>query len=1018
MRINVEHQVVAGRLRFSAPALYRARSLMVRVEEAVRALDPVIEVRGNPLTTRVLVSYRIDQHSQQMIDKIEAALQDILPDQATGKTTARPSESVGRTATARASTKANQKSAAMESRVDSGLLQRHHWHAQDIEDIIKHFKVDISNGLSVAEALKRLQLHGPNAFGQQKIRSDISILLEQFKSLPVAMLGVSAAIAIATGGRADAAVILGVVLINALIGFGTERQAERTIASLGSMAPTHAPVIRDGAQQHIEVVNIVPGDLISLGPGIQVAGDARLVSSRRLTVDESALTGESLPVNKSSDGRFAIDTPLSERGNMLHMGTLVTGGNGHAMVVQTGKDTELGQIQSMVDSTRPPETPMEKQLGRLSTQLGILSGVVCAGIFGIGLLRGQPLLQMLNSAVSLAVAAVPEGLPAVATTTLALGIREMNRHHVAVRKIEAVETLGSVQVLCLDKTGTLTRNHMTVVEVQTMGGIYQVRDGQYFDQQQPVQVNADLCQLMEIVTLCNEASVEGEHPSGSPTEIALLELSAFHRMSKSALLQRYRTLEVRERAEDRPLMSSIHRDGEDGLLLAVKGRPAEVLERCSHKMVNGEILPLDTDDRQLLSIANDRMAGEALRVLAVAFRRDGTAASRSARGLIWLGMVGMQDPLRPGMEELIEHNHRAGIRTVMITGDQSATAYAIAKQLGLADGGSLKILDSSQLDKMDPELLASLVGKVDVFSRVSPAHKLRIVLALQKAGLVVAMTGDGINDGPALKAADIGIAMGASGTDVARSVADIVIDDDNLQTISVAVSQGRTIYANIRKTIHYLLSTNFSEIEVMLAGIVSGLGAPLNPMQLLWINLMTDIFPGLALSFEPPSEDVMERAPRAPDTPMISNQRLGVMAIESGFITLGAMAAFLYGRTSGGPGRGSTLAFHSLTFAQLLHSISSRSERHSLFDRPALPRNIWFERALLGTAAAQMATVFVPPLRNLMGTTPLRMVDGLVIAAGAGLPLLANEVFKVVRRKHGWSVHRGQLQGGMNDVDN
>jgi len=1010
--IEVIHDRVPGRLRFSAPGLYRSRVIKQRVEQVLSSLEPIHTVSVNELTARVLIQYQASLAPARICELIDEALLGILPQGL------KPS--------------AKKRARQARPRPTAGGKKVHHsakrhppheyvpWHTLALKEVIDRLVVDPELGLSMQEALARLERYGPNQFGSQQIRSDLTIFIEQFKSLPVAMLAISAGIAIATGGRVDAAVILSVVMLNAAIGYATERQAERTIASLGSMAPTHATAIRDGVATEVIVSEIVPGEVIRLSPGVQIPGDARLSAAHRLTVDESALTGESLPVSKSAEVSPAIDTPLSNRTNMLYMGTVVTGGNGRALVVQTGSQTELGQIQSMVDTTRPPETPMEKQLGRMSTQLGILSAAVCAGIFGIGLIRGQPRLQMLNSAVSLAVAAVPEGLPAVATTTLAIGIKDMKRRRVAVRKVEAVETLGSVQVLCLDKTGTLTRNHMTVVTVETLQEAYRIEEGQFLMDSGPVDLKAkpELQHLLQMIALCNEASLENGNGNGSSTEVALLELAIAMGLDIDGLRGAYQTLEVRERAEGRPLMSSIHEDG-DRLLLAVKGRPNETLERCSEKMVAGQAVPLSDNDRQAILDANERMAGQALRVLGVAYRRMGKRSKRSARKLVWLGLVGMQDPLRPGMPELIKQYHQAGIKTVMITGDQSGTAYAIGKQLGLANGKALEILDSTQLDKMDPSLLAGLVRRVDVFARVSPAHKLRIVQALQEAGTVVAMTGDGINDGPALKAADIGVAMGESGTDIARSVADVVIEDDNLQTMAVAVRQGRTIYANIRKTIHYLLSTNFSEIEVMLVGITTGLGPPLNPMQLLWINLVTDIFPGLALSFEAATDDVMERPPRPSDTPIITRERLGVMAIESAFITTGAMAAFLFGRATGGQLRGSTLAFHTLTMAQLLHAIASRSTHHSIFDRPRLPRNKWLERALIGTAASQLATMFVPPLRRLMGTSMIGPLDLLVIATGAGLPLLANEAFKELRQLSNTRTHsedeKQQLGNHTND---
>jgi Ca2+-transporting ATPase len=642
---------------------------------------------------------------------------------------------------------------------------------------------------------------------------------------------------------------------------------------------------------------------------------------------------------------------------------------------------------------------MQRQLGSMGGQLAILSGLVCAGVFAVGILRGQGWVQMLKSAVSLAVAAVPEGLPAVATTTLALGIQRMRRRQVAVRKLEAVETLGSVQVICLDKTGTLTLNRMSVMELYCGRNVLRMDGGRLAGDQGPVRAgdSAELRRLLEVVALCSEAQLgEGEELDGSPTENALVEAAIAGGIDVRELRRRYPREQIRYRAEDRPFMSTLHTAGEDLCLMAVKGSPGEVLERCEAFLDRGEARPLDDRFRQDIQRANERMAGEALRVLGVAFAEVGRVErERRTAGLTWLGLIGMADPLRPGMRELVADYHAAGIETVMITGDQSATAYAIGKQLGLSNGRELRILDSSSLEKLDPDLLAGLVRRVHVFSRVSPAHKLRIVQALQRSGRVVAMTGDGINDGPALKAAEIGIAMGLSGTDVARSVSDVVLEDDNLHTMHEAVRQGRTIYANIRKTIHFLLSTNFTEIEVMLAGVAFGFGQALSPMQLLWINLISDIFPGLALSLEPPEPDAMERGPRDVNAPVIGRGDLGRMAGESALITAGAVASYLYGlgRYGRGP-RAGTLVFNTLTVGQLLHALSCRSAQETLFSARRRPPNPYLNWALGGSLAAQGVISSVPALRRLLGTSPLGLADLGVVAAGALGPLLVNEGLK------------------------
>lgn len=950
-------------------------------------MQVVQTTRVNERTAGVLIHYEPSCESGNVVEQVDQALEEVLPE-------IKLSEP-------KTETEGPRSSVEPKVRRQPASPRTRNWHALSLSEVLQQLEVDAGLGMTLGEAMERLERYGFNRIGKQEKRSEIAIFLEQFKSLPVAMLGASAVVALLTGGRLDAAVIVSVVLINAGIGFYTERQAEHTIASLDSMAPKRAAVLRDGKIDSIEVENVVPGELLLLTPGSQIAADARLVSARRLTVDESALTGESLPVNKKLSDEVSAEIPLSDRFNMLHMGTVVTGGNARAVVVETGDRTELGQIQSMVETTRPPETPLERQLQQLGTQLGILSGVICAGIFVIGILRGQPRLEMLNTAISLAVAAVPEGLPAVATTTLAMGIRDMNRRDVAVRKIEAVETLGSLKVLCLDKTGTLTRNHMSVVAAQ-QAGRQMITDEASLSEGTDTGDDIDIVawhQLMKIITLCNDAEVEQERLTGSATEVALLELAQSNRIDVDGLRGQYPRLETRERAEGRPLMSTVHR-GKDGLLVAVKGRPVEVLERCDSVIVDGKPRPLDGDWQTQMLAANDAMAENALRVLAVAYAEIGADAPRDAENLTWVGLVGLQDPLRPGMAELMAEFHHSGIKTVMITGDQSATAHAIANELGLAADRGLEILDSSSLDKIDPQLLSGLVKRIDVFSRVSPAHKLRIVQALQQAGAVVAMTGDGINDGPALKAADIGVAMGKAGTDIARSVSDVVIKDDNLHTMHIAVRQGRTIYSNIRKMIHYMLSANFSEIEVMLAGIATGMGSLLNPKHLLWINLVTDIFPGLALSFEPASDDVMRQQPRPSDAPIITRERLGIMSIESAFISAGTLAAFFYGNRAGGRAHGSTLAFQTLTLAELVHSYACRSENQSIFSNRKLPRNPALEKALAGTAALQALTLVLPPVRRVMGNTPVGLADLLVIAAGAVGPMMANELYKDLRNRH------------------
>jgi Ca2+-transporting ATPase len=969
------------------------------LEHLLTANKKIKSFKANPLTSNLLIHYVSSQKPQWVI----ALLLSILAKQGIEYA-------------------ANDQVAPVISQRETSRLQRHSkvtdpssihpikptdqtWHTLPLEQLTKKLASDPETGLTLDEAHQRLLKYGPNSLVKPQIKSDFAILLEQFNSLPVGLLTLSALVSAATGGIMDAAVILGVVGINAVIGFYTERQANRTIESLTQVRVRSTQVLRGNIEYALPIQHLVPGDVIILKPGDYVAADARLLGGNHLSVDEASLTGESMPVNKEAERLCNLNTPLADRQNMVYMGTLVTGGSGIAMVVGTAKSTQLGKIQQLVATIKAQDTPLEHQLDEMGARLAILSGLVCAGIFSIGILRGQAWVQMLKSSVSLAVAAVPEGLPAVATTTLALGIREMRQHQVAVRDLKAVETLGSVQVFCLDKTGTLTLNHMSLVSIYCGGEHYAIDGRRFLNQERVIQPQEHdhLRWLLEIVALCSDVALNGNADAlqlnGSSTENALVEAALAGDIDVRAQRRRYPRLETRYRAEDRPFMSTLHADkySNKRYLLAVKGGTREVLARCDFYLTGEQILPLDDEVRGTIRQVNEQMAGRALRVMGVAYGWTKGSKPAQHRHLIWVGLVGMADPLRPGMRELIRRYHDAGIETIMITGDQSATAYAIGKQLGLSNGQPLRILDSASLDKLDPDLLAGLVKQTHIFSRVSPAHKLRIVQALQAGGRVVAMTGDGINDGPALKAAEIGVAMGRGGTDVARSVSDVVLEDDNLNTMSVAVRQGRNIYGNIRKTIHYLLSTNLTEIEVMLAGISMGLDQPLNPMQLLWINLISDIFPGLALSMESPEPGIMEQGPRDAREPIISYQDLGHMALESGIITAGTIGSFLYALNRYGTGaHTNTIVFNTLTVAQLLHAISCRSKKHGLFTPIKRSTNPYLNGALAGSLIAQLLITLTPQLRKLLGMTPLNGLDGLVIASGALIPLLVNEVIKEI----------------------
>lgn len=996
--LTVVHESVAGRGRLKIPGLYRNEQLRENLETHLLGMDDIRSVRANILTGNLVIEYvakqNLEIYLREIIDFLEGEL---------GQPVLRRSEGIDHPAKgAVKAEKPGKKAKAPGQQPPSGYQAQaeHFWHVLPSQRVIEILGSD-ENGLPSHAARQRLAEYGPNALTQYRARSPLQMVLQQFASAPVAMLGVSAVISLATGGIADAAVIAVVVGINAVIGYFTEKSADETINALGQLTPDKALVIREGQTQEIPLIEVVIGDILLLAPGSYIPADARLLHGNRLSVDESPLTGESLPVAKDVNFQPANETALGDRRNMAYMGTMVTGGSGKAVVVATGRYTEIGKIQELVGEAQAPETPMQKQIDTMGMQLALFSSGICAVVFGVGLLRGRPLLEMLMSAISLAVAAVPEGLPAVATTTLALGIKDMQRHKVLIRQLPAVENLGSVQVICLDKTGTLTLNKMSAVAIHRLTSEIQVKQGEFYRDQERIQLyglNIAYQRLMEVLVLCNESKPAGAHGGliGSPTENALLQLAIDAGEDVDALRRRYPSVRTEYRAEDRPYMVTVHLADNDRYLIAVKGSPLAMLDLCRWHGHEDDLKTLTEDDRNAILTGNERLGADALRVLGVAYRLVDDPEHFDICDLIWLGLVGMEDMMRPGMSELMQEFHDAGIATVMITGDQSATAYSVGKRLGLSrENEALEMVDSLHLDKLNPSVLAGLVNTTSIFSRVSPAHKLRIVEALQLNGKVVAMTGDGINDGPALKAASVGVTLGDKGSDVARSIADVVLEDDDLSTMITAIRQGRTIYDNIRKSLHFLLSTNLSEIEVMLVSAMIGGAEILNPMQLLWINLITDIFPGLALALEPPEGNVLKRPPRNPNEPIVSPKDYAQLLRESSVISAGSLGVFGYSVLRYGMGpKASTNAFMALTLGQLAQAYRCRSDQTSIFRPGNREPNRYLDAAIGFSVALQLLAVTVPPLRNLLRLAPVGPTDLLTIAAGAGLPLLLNESAK------------------------
>jgi P-type Ca2+ transporter type 2C len=1011
--IKAIHTQVAGRARFKVAGLRYSEPLKQVLEHRLASQKDILAISASTLTGNLLVNFNSNSSHKSIAFLIEGILDEFqngLPviheqfRQHAGSSKA--SASIRKSPSTRPLTNET---------IKRFLAPANHatskpWHTLGAYAVLHLMRSNRKSGLDIKTAQKRLIENGPNKLREPESRSGWRIFIDQMNSLPVYLLGAAAGVSIVTGGLLDAVVIMGVVVANGIIGYFTENDAKKTIDSLRHLVKPTADVLRNGQTLEIAAENVVDGDLLVLKPGSYVAADCRILSSSRLSIDESMLTGESMPVSKKNITLKHENTPLADRINMAYMGTLVTGGQGFAVVVATGQSTEVGMLQRLLTDTVTPKTPIERQLGKMGDQLVLLCGAICGVVFGIGFFRGYGYVQMLRMAITLAASAVPEGLPAAATINFALGITNMRKHGVLVRRLQAIETLGAVQTVCLDKTGTITQNRMAVVRIFVGSNRFDVHE----DRMVSLQSSSDplnhpeIRQLLVICALCNEIKVNPVDSSGeveifgSPTEEALMQFAIHSGVDLQHLWKEYRFLNIRHRAENRLFMSTLHALPTDGRkMFSLKGSPPEVLAICNHQMVDGKIVPLTEADRQEIEVENERMAGAALRVLGFAFyhlEKDEKLDEQS--GLIWLGLIGMTDPIRAGVADLIKVFHRAGVGTVMITGDQSTTAYAVASQLNLADGNQLRILDSAELTSLDPNALQALAKKVHVYSRVSPAHKLKIVQALQSAGRTVAMTGDGINDGPALKASNLGIALGKTGTDVAREVADIIIEEDNLEILIKALQEGRTTYSNIKKSVHFFLSTNLTEIQVMFAAMALGIGFPLNLMQLLWVNIISDILPGLALAREKPAPELMQTPPRGSDEALFSAGDFKQMLVESSIISAGALAAYGYGlfRYGGGAHAGS-LAFQSLTIAQLLHAFCCRSRKSSVFDRQRLPANPALNWAVGGSLLLQILTMVVPGLRSFLGVTPLGLIDAAVISTSAVLPFLANEARKLAKRQ-------------------
>lgn len=879
------------------------------------------------------------------------------------------------------------------------------FYQKHVDDVTKELDVNISQGLSQEQAQARLAKNGPNALIEKAKKTKLQMFLSQLNEPMIYILMVAAAISVALKEVSDAIIILAVVLINGIIGMIQEGKAQDALETLKKLSSPKTVVRRNGKQVEIDAKDLVVGDIVILEAGRQIPADLRLVFSSNLKIEESALTGESVPSEKDSRFLSCADLPLGDRINMAYMSTNVSYGRGEGVVVATGMNTEIGKIATMINESGDELTPLQKRLADLGKVLGVIAIVLCVALFAIAVIQKRNIIEMLITAISLAVAAVPEGLPAVVTIVLALGVQRLVKVNTIVRRLPSVETLGSVSVVCSDKTGTLTQNKMTVVRGYVNGRLLDTKDFNYDEHKL----------FVDGFVLCNDSSVDGDDRFGDPTELALVDMGINLGVSKE------RTEELQPRVNERPfdserkMMTTVHKLGKNNISYT-KGASDSIIKRCDSILENGEVRKIGTSDLKSIENAISSMSHDALRVLVLAIKFENHESFEE--DLTFVGLVGMIDPPRDEVAPAVTVFKGAGVKTIMITGDHKDTAFAIAKQLGIATKIQ-QCMTGMELDELTSEQLAQKVDDLSVFARVSPQHKVMIVEALRSKGYIVSMTGDGVNDAPSLKAADIGIAMGITGTDVAKSAADMVLTDDNFATIEKAIEEGRGIYANIRKAVLFLLSSNFGEIITMFLSILCGLAAPLKAIHILWVNLITDSLPGLALGVdENDKKSIMKQKPRDPDESIFANGGLlltigyGVVvgAITLGSflfvpiltlmaqeqqITLSSLSAML--ENADILIRSQTYAFTVLGLSQIFHAIGMRDVNKSVFKMNHFANKMMVVAFAVGFAL-QIAVTEIPFLVSTFGTSQLHGTEWLYLTLVSMIPLLIHEIVIVVKK--------------------
>ena len=884
-----------------------------------------------------------------------------------------------------------------------------------LNEVIKKHETDAKRGLSSSEALNRLEKYGPNAIESSNKKSLAKKIIEQIVDPMVILLIVAAIVSAFTGDVVECVIIIAIVVINAIMSIIQEGKAEDSVAALQKMSSPEATVIRDGQRKHVKAEELVPGDIVVLETGDIIPADMRLIESSNLKIDESSLTGESVAVEKDANFTTSEDVGIGDRENYVHSSSIVTYGHGIGLVATTGGDTEIGKIATSLDQVEEKETPLQKQLKKLSKVLALLVIVVCIAVFGLGYLRGgDDLLETFMVAVSLAVAAIPEGLTAVVTIVLSIGMNRMAERKAIVKNLLSVETLGSTTVICSDKTGTLTQNEMTITKVFTNDEEFEVEGSGYKPEGDIRNANKEVIGedgqielLMTIASLCNDANLtrEGEEYkiTGDPTEGAMLTFSEKWNINQENLNEKHPRIEEIPFDSTRKMMTTFHEmDGKHYAF--TKGAPDVIMSHSSQILENGEMVDFDDSKRKIYSDKNNDLASQALRVMAYAFRPLDTldqdlTTENIEKDMIFVGLTGMIDPPRPEAKAAVAECHASGIDVIMITGDYFETALAIAKELGIASSRD-QAMQGSELNDKTEEEIREIVKTKRIFARVSPENKVQLVKALEANDNVVAMTGDGVNDAPAIKNADIGVSMGITGTDVAKDASDMILVDDNFATIVNAVEEGRVIFSNIKKFVSFLLSCNIAEVLIVFLSILMGLPSPLTPIQLLWLNLVTDAFPALALGVEPAEPGLMEEPPRDPRESIISGDVRTNLISQSIFITIAVLASYIIGLKWIFPDSiegAHTMVFATLITSELLRAFSVRSTKYTLKEL-GFTSNPHLIKAVILSFALLLVVMYVPVLRDLFEVVSFTW-EWIPVLALALIPLVFGEVAKVVRRK-------------------